>query len=166
MKNYFFILIILLFANTVFANDDMKFSRNFSDQLIKEKYSVANALQLTDEQMQQKEKILEESAIQLQKKMNELTQANLKLQTLKGSDASINEIQAQEKVISNLKNDILSIVDDENEKFKQILDRDQKAKLRMIQKLEKNSIKSYERQKKYRQNNPKMREFAPQFITQ
>ena len=58
------------------------------------------------------------------------------------------------------KKEIKAIVKNENKQFKKILDRQQRSKLKMIQKLQKKSINDLDNKKDYYKSNPKMRPFG------
>ena len=98
----------------------------------------------------------------LDEKFDALSEANIELKLLKAKNVSCDEINAQEKTINSLKKDINDLIAQENKEFKKILDRDQRAKLRMIQKLQRKAIKECAKKKDYYKKNPKMRQFAPQ----
>lgn len=142
------------------VNDEMKFYKNYAEQVKKERAAVSNALQLTEDQVQCKNELMRENTIILEQNYKKLYNETLKLNNLKSQKACNSEINAQEKVVTSIKKEIQAIVDNENKQFKKILDREQRAKLRMIQKLQKKSIEDLYNQKDYYKSNPKMRPFA------
>lgn len=143
----------------IFA-DDLKFNRNFADQVKKERAAVSNALGLTEEQAKCRVEMTRKNTVVLQEKFRTLYDENYKLKVLKAENAAKNAIKAQEDKINCIKKEIKAIVEQENKEFNKILDRDQRAKLRMIQKLQRKAMKESTKQKNYYKSNPKMRPFA------
>ena len=143
----------------IFA-DDLKFNRNFADQVKKERAAVSNALGLTEEQAKCRVEMTRKNTVVLQEKFRTLYDENYKLKVLKAENAAKNIIKAQEDKINCIKKEIKAIVEQENKEFNKILDRDQRAKLRMIQKLQRKAMKESTKQKNYYKSNPKMRPFA------
>ena len=143
----------------IFA-DDLKFNRNFADQVKKERAAVSNALGLTEEQAKCRVEMTRKNTVVLQEKFRTLYDENYKLKVLKAENAAKNAIKAQEDKINCIKKEIKAIVEQENKEFNKILDRDQRAKLRMIQKLQRKAMKESAKQKNYYKSNPKMRPFA------
>lgn len=144
---------------SIFA-DDLKFNRNFADQVKKERAAVSNALGLTEEQAKCRVEMTRKNTVVLQEKFRTLYDENYKLKVLKAENAAKNAIKAQEDKINCIKKEIKAIVEQENKEFNKILDRDQRAKLRMIQKLQRKAMKESAKQKNYYKSNPKMRPFA------
>ena len=141
-------------------NDDLKFYKNYAESVKKERAAVVNALQLTEEQVQKRNELMYENSILLEENYKKLYRETLKLNNLKTQKANSKEISSQEKNITCLKKEINSIVKNENKQFKKILDRDQRAKLKTIQKLQNKSIKDLNNPKDYYKSNPKMRPFG------
>ncbi len=142
------------------VNDDLKFYKNYAESVKKERATVVNALQLTDEQVQKRNELMCENTILLENNYKKLYQETLKLNNLKAQKANLKEISAQEKNVTCIKKEINTIVKNENKQFKKILDRQQRSKLRMIQKLQCKSIKDLDNKKDYYKSNPKMRPFG------
>ena len=143
----------------VFA-DDLKFNKNFADQVKKERAAVSNALGLSEEQAKLRVEMTKENTIILQEKFRNLCDENYKLKILKAENASKSTIKAQEENINCIKREIKAIIEKENKEFNKILDREQRAKLKMIQKLQRKAMKDSTKQKNYYKSNPKMRPFA------
>lgn len=141
-------------------DDDLRFYKNFADQVRKERSAVSNALQLTEEQAKCRVELIRENSVVLEEKFRKLYDENLKLKALKAENASKEVIREQEKNINCVKKEINAVVDKENKDFKKILDRQQRSKLSMIQKLQRKSIKAARHPKNYYKSNPKMRPFA------
>ena len=142
------------------VNDEMKFYKNYAESVKKERAAVSNALQLTEEQAQCRNELMRENTIILQEQYKKLYKETKTLNNLKTQKATLKEINTQEKVVNCTKKNIKEIVNNENKQFKKILDRDQRAKLRMIQKLQRKTIKDLDNQKDYYKSNPKMRPFG------
>lgn len=176
MKNFFVTLFVLYFTFNTFAfakvnydhdcqnnsqlRDEMQFYKNYAEQVKKERATVFNALLLSDEQIESKNKLSKEFSPLLEEKYKQLSMQIKKLNELKTQKASKKIINSQEKLVNSLKKDLQNIIDNENKQIKKILDKEQKAKLKMIQKLQKKSIKDLDKQKNYYKSNPKMRPFA------
>ncbi len=144
---------------SIFA-DDLKFNRNFADQVKKERAAVSNALGLTEEQAKFRVEMTRKNTVVLEEKFRMLYDENYKLKKLKAEKAAKNAIKVQEDKVNCIKRDIKAIVEEENKEFNKILDRQQRAKLRMIQKLQRKAMKESAKQKNYYKSNPKMRPFA------
>lgn len=143
----------------IFA-DDLKFNRNFADQVRKERAAVSNALGLTEEQAKCRVEMTRKTTAVLEEKFRVLYEENYKLKMLKLEKATKNEIEIQQNKVNCIKKEIKAIVEQENKEFNKILDRQQRAKLRMIQKLQRKAVKESSKQKNYYKSNPKMRPFA------
>lgn len=140
--------------------DDLKFNRNFADQVRKERAAVSNALGLSEEQVKIRVELTRKNSAVLEEKFRILYDENYKLKVLKAEKASKNDIKAQQEKVNNIKKEIKAIVEEENKEFNKILDRQQRSKLRMIQKLQRKAMKESGKEKNYYKSNPKMRPFA------
>lgn len=158
MKKIILVMTILFFASQCFADEIVPAGQSFAEQIQKERAAVANALQLTDEQAKCYMDIARKNQTVLNEKYRALYDESVKLKTMKAEKASKNSINSQIKNINCIKKEIKDIILSENKQIKKILDHDQRAKLRMIQKLERNSMK--ECQKDYHKHNPKLRQFG------
>lgn len=142
--------------------DDLKFNRNFADQVRKERAAVSNALGLSEEQVKIRVELTRKNSAVLEEKFRILYDENYKLKVLKAEKASKNDIKAQQEKVNNIKKEIKTVVEEENKEFNKILDRQQRSKLRMIQKLQRKAMKESGKEKNYYKSNPKMRPFAMQ----
>lgn len=140
--------------------DDLKFNRNFADQVRKERAAVSNALGLSEEQVKIRVELTRKNSAVLEEKFRILYDENYKLKVLKAEKASKNDIKAQQEKVNNIKKEIKAVVEEENKEFNKILDRQQRSKLRMIQKLQRKAMKESGKEKNYYKSNPKMRPFA------
>lgn len=145
---------------SVVLDDDLKFYKNFADQVKKERSAISNALQLSEEQAKCRVELIRENSAVLEEKFRTLYEENIKLKTLKAQNASREAIKAQQKNVNCVKKEIKAVIDKENKDFKKILDHEQRSKLNMILKLERKSVKSCQNPKNYYKSNPKMRPFA------
>lgn len=143
----------------IFA-DDLKFNRNFADQVRKERAAVSNALGLSEEQVKVRVEMTRKNTVILEEKFRNLYEENYKLKVLKAENAAKNTIKTQQEKINCIKKEIKAIVEQENKEFNKILDHQQRSKLRMIQKLQRKAMKESAKQKNYYKSNPKMRPFA------
>ncbi len=132
--------------------------RYLAEQIKKERLTISNALLLTDEQAKCRIELMRKNSIEIDNKIHQLYDETSKLKTLEVQGASNQDIHAQKETVKCVRKQIDTIIEDENKEFKKILDREQRAKLRMIQKLERKSVK--ECHKDYYKSNPKMRPFA------
>lgn len=140
--------------------DDLKFNRNFADQVRKERAAVSNALGLSEEQVKIRVELTRKNSAVLEEKFRILYDENYKLKVLKAEKASKNDIKAQQEKVNNIKKEIKAVVEEENKEFNKILDRQQRSKLRMIQKLQRKAMKESGKEKNYYKSNQKMRPFA------
>lgn len=134
------------------------------DEVRKERLAISNALQLTDQQAETRDKLVKQNSQILEEKFYNFHLENRDLILLKKENASKQVIQEQEQKIETLKSEIDKIVAQENKEYKKLLNRDQRAKLRMIRKLQRKSYSANKHQKDYKKLNPKMREFAPKRV--
>ena len=131
----------------------------------KERATVYNALNLTDDQIKLREDMLRENTPIYDKKFKELTKESFKVKALKGAGASDKEIARQKKIVKNTKKDIEKLLNEENKLFKKSLTREQRSKYSMIKKLEEKDYKEAAHQKDYYKSNPQMRPFGdPRFM--
>ncbi len=144
---------------SIFA-DDLKFNRNFADQVKKERAAVSNALGLTEEQAKFRVEMTRKNTVVLEEKFRTLYDENYKLKVLKTEKAAKNAIKVQQDKVNCIKKEIKAIVDQENKEFYKILDRQQRSKLKTIQKLQRKAMEESSKQKNYYKSNPKMRPFA------
>lgn len=142
------------------VNDELKFYKNYAESVKKERAAVSNALQLTEEQAQCRNELMRENTILLEQNYKKLYKETKQLNELKAQKASLKTINEQEKIVNCIKKEINAIVKNENKQFKKILDRQQRSKLKMIQKLQKKSINDLDNKKDYYKSNPKMRPFG------
>lgn len=136
-------------------------TRAYAEQIKKERATVYNALQLSDEQSAKYTDITLKANKELDEKYGLLDVANLELMILKSGETNSDAIKAQEKKIKQIKKDIKNIVENEEKELRKMLNHEQRVKLRMIKKLKRKDIKKLKHKKNYYKRNPKMREFAP-----
>ena len=129
--------------------DDLKFNRNFADQVRKERAAVSNALGLSEEQVKIRVELTRKNSAVLEEKFRILYDENYKLKVLKAEKASKNDIKAQQEKVNNIKKEIKAVVEEENKEFNKILDRQQRSKLRMMQKLQRKAMKESGKEKNY-----------------
>ncbi len=134
------------------------------DEMKKERLAISNALQLSDEQAQLRDELVKNTSQILNEKFCALYSEKTNLKLLKYENAPEQVIKEQEKKVDALCNEIGDIIRQENKDYKKILDHPQRSKLRMIEKLQRKTLKDAKKQKNYRKSNPKMREFAPKRI--
>ena len=118
----------------------------------RQRVTIYNALNLTQEQIEKKESLLTDNDCLLQEKFDDLFNQTYRMNTLKDSNATESEITAQKKVINCIKKDIKTITQKEDKQFKKILTRDQRAKYSMIKHLER--LDEKRENKDYYKSNP------------
>lgn len=179
MKKLIIILsCIVLSVNSTQAKENFKYrkmapisaiqSQNYNkpylemrDEMRKERWAISNALQLTDEQAKLRDELVKNTSQVLNEKFYNLYLEKTNLKLLKYENASEKVIKAQEDKVEDLYNEIGDIIKQENKDYKKILDHPQRSKLRMIEKLQRKTLKDSKKQKNYKKYNPKIREFAP-----
>ncbi len=158
-------------SNSKSCNSDLQFKKEdypqealrykkYIMQLQMDRATVYNALNLTDEQIQLKEKLVNENAPIYEEKFDQLIKESLKLKVLEEANASSSDIKSQKKVIKKIKKEIEKIVEKENKTFTKSLTSLQRTKYNLIKKLEKNDYKQAEHRKDYYKSNPQMRPFG------
>ena len=137
-----------------------KLYRDFVNNIKRERATVYNALNLTDEQVEIREKTVKENAPVYEEKFERLMKESFRLKSLKDANASDKDIRKQEKVVKNIKKEIQDTLDKENKDFKKCLTREQRSKYAMIKKLERKDYKESCHKKDLYKNNPQMRYFG------
>lgn len=134
--------------------------KQYMNQIQQERATVYNALNLTDEQIQEREDILMKNNSIYEQKFDELIKESFKLRALKSAGACEKEIIKQRNAVRSVKKSIEKTLICENKEFKKSLTREQRSKYAMIKKLERNDFKRAGHQKDYYKSNPQMREFG------
>lgn len=134
-------------------------TRVYAEQIKKERATVYNALQLSDEQLAKYTDITLKANKELDEKFDLLDVAKLELMVLKSGETNSDGIKAQERQVKQLKKDIKNVIENEEKELRKMLNHEQRVKLRMIKKLKRKDMKK--RDKNYYKSNPKLREFAP-----
>jgi len=134
--------------------------KQYMEQIQQERATVYNALNLTDEQIQERENILMHNNAIYEQKFDELIKESFKLKALKSACACNKEILNQRKIVRDIKKSIEKTLICENKDFKKSLTREQRSKYAMIKKLERRDFKRAAHQKNYYKSNPQMRSFG------
>lgn len=137
----------------------MRYKR-FITAVQRERATIYNALNLTDEQIQKREEIMKENDPIYEQKFDCLIKESFKLKALKSANASEREIYKQRQVVKDIKKDIEKLLDCENKTFQKSLTRLQRSKYKEIKKLECHDFKRAAHQKDYYKSNPQMRPFG------
>jgi len=140
-------------------NSAMDYKR-YMNRLQSERQTVYNALNLSDEQIQMHEQMMEEKAPFYEQKFNELVKESYKLKSLECASAPDNEINCQKRLVKKIKDSIEKSLDKDNKAFRKCLTQQQRAKYSMIKKLERDDYKKAAHQKDYYKSNPQMRCFG------
>jgi len=134
--------------------------RKYVNKVRNNRATVYNALNLSDEQIKVHEKLIEGDAYLFDEKFDKLIKESYKVKALKKANALDKDINAQKKVVQQLKDDINDLLEQEEKEFKKCLTRQQRSKYAMIKKLERKSYKESQHEKDYYKNNPQMRPFG------
>lgn len=151
-------------VTTIHNNIYDKSFTDLRDEMKKERLAISNALQLSEEQAKLRDDLVKNTSQILNDKFHNLYLEKTNLKMLKYENAPAQAIKEQEKKVDALCNEIGDIIKQENKDYKKILDHPQRSKLRMIEKLQRKTLKDAKKQKDYKKYNPKMREFAPKRI--
>lgn len=139
--------------------------KGYVHRVQKNRATVYNALNLTDDQVKLREDMVRENTPIYNKKFGQLTKESYKVKALKAAGASDKEIARQKKVVKNTKKDIDKLLKEENKQYKKSLTREQRSKYSMIKKLEEKDYKEAAHEKDYYKSNPKMVPFGdPRFM--
>ena len=131
--------------------------KKYIKHIQQDRATVYNALNLSDEQIQKREDLMNENNPVYEQKFDCLMKESFKLQAIENAGATDKEINAQKKVISSIKKSIERTLSKENKAFRKCLNGQQKAKYSMIKKLERQDYKKDLKQKDYYKSNPQMR---------
>lgn len=134
--------------------------KNYIKQLQQDRAVVYNALNLTDEQIQLREELIQEYSPYYDQKLDELLKESFRLQALECANADRSEINCHKKNIKNIKKDIEKCVKQENKKFKKSLTSLQRSKYNLIKHLENKDYKREKHSKDYYKSNPQMVPFG------
>ena len=134
--------------------------KKYIKHIQQDRATVYNALNLSDEQIQKREDLMNENNPIYEQKFDCLMKESFKLQAIENAGATDKEINAQKKVISSIKKSIERTLSKENKAFRKCLNGQQKAKYSMIKKLERQDYKKDLKQKDYYKSNPQMRPFG------
>lgn len=132
----------------------------FVNKIKRERATVYNALNLTDEQIKSREELVQKNTPFYEEKFEQLMKESFRLKALKDASATSKEINNQEKTVKNIKKDIENALEKENKEFRKCLNREQRSKYSMIKKLERKDYKESCRQKDLYKKNPQMRPFG------
>lgn len=167
MRKIFVIFLIIFCINSVvFAKDDI-YSDDYLQEcqnymIRKERFNALyyNALQLTPEQIDKYEDIIECNKDSYQEKLNEITKEVQFYNTMKECGFTHSELVRQKQVIKQLKKELLQVSRQENKALKKILTRQQRTEYNMIKHLERHDLRKNLHQKDYHKLNPKMSVFG------
>lgn len=145
--------------STNYPKDSANYKK-YIKHIQQDRATVYNALNLSDEQIQKREDLMNENNPIYEQKFDCLMKESFKLQAIENAGAPEKEITSQKKVISSIKKDIENTLKKENKTFRRCLNGQQKAKYSMIKKLERRDYKRDLKQKDYYKSNPQMRPFG------
>lgn len=150
----------------VFAKSEIyseEYLQKCHDYLIRKEHFNAinyNALQLTPEQIDKYEDIIECDKNSYKEKLNQITKEVQKYNVMKDCDLSKEEIKKQKKIIKNIHKELSKISHSEDKKLKKIFTREQRKTYNMVKHLERHDLKTDMYQKNYQKLNPKMSTFG------
>lgn len=134
--------------------------KSYINKIKRERATVYNALNLTDEQIKSTEELVKENTSVYEEKFDRLMKESFRLKALKEANATRKEISKQEKTVHNIKNEIEDTLEKETKEFKKCLTREQRSKYSMIRKLERKDYKESFHKKDLYKKNPHMRPFG------
>ena len=134
--------------------------KKYVKQLQEERAVIYNALNLSDEQIQKREELIKQNALFYEEKFQSLMKESFKLRALKSANVAEPEIIRQRRIVNNIKAEISKMLEDEDKCFKKSLNRQQRSKYSLINKLEQNDFRRQKHQKDYYKSNPQMVPFG------
>lgn len=134
--------------------------KKYVKQLQEERAVIYNALNLSDEQIQKREELIKQNASFYEEKFQSLMKESFKLRALKSANVAEPEIIRQRRIVNNIKAEISKMLEDEDKCFKKSLNRQQRSKYSLINKLEQNDFRRQKHQKDYYKSNPQMVPFG------
>ena len=133
---------------------------NYIRRIQRQRATLYNALDLSDEQIKTNEDMIKENAPKYEKLFEELNKETLKLKALKEANSSEKEILAQKKTVKNIQKNIETLLNSENKNLKKTLTHEQCSKYSIIRKLSRNDYKKSLHPKNLYKSNPKMTPFG------
>ncbi|MGN0031887.1 MAG: hypothetical protein ACI37Q_08040 [Candidatus Gastranaerophilaceae bacterium] len=122
---------------------------------------IDNALNLSDEQIKVRKKILEQNDTCIEEKIFDIEQECARLSAMEKANVSNIEIHKQRKIVQNRQKQIEDLLHKENKEFSKYLTKEQRAKLYNIENLARHDYKkSCKKHKDYYKTNPQMQKFG------
>lgn len=134
--------------------------KKYVKQLQEERAVIYNALNLSDEQIQKREELIKQNASFYEEKFQSLMKESFKLRALKSANVAEPEIIRQRRIVNNIKAEISKMLENEDKCFKKSLNRQQRSKYSLINKLGRDDFKRQKHQKDYYKSNPQMVPFG------
>lgn len=144
----------------IYAPQEALRYKKYIKQLQEERAVIYNALNLSDEQIQKREELIKQNASFYEEKFQSLMKESFKLKALKSANVAEPEIIRQRRIVNNIKAEISKMLEDEDKCFKKSLNRQQRSKYSLINKLEQNDFRRQKHQKDYYKSNPQMVPFG------
>ena len=119
---------------------------------------VYNALNLSEEQSAQKEKLFLENNAFYDEEFDKLLAECYTLKAMKEANCPEKDIKAQTKIVNSIKKNIDNRLKAEDKEFKKVLDRNQRTKYSLIKHLER--MESNRTEKDYHKSNPQLMYFG------
>lgn len=165
MKNLILIstIIIMLTSNCVNAECVCPKQTKCIDlinTMYNERAALYNVLNLSADQQKCKDVIDLKRHEELNIQLKKYEQEKFVLAKLNEHEASSGAIKQQEKVVKNIEKCMQDITKKYDKEFKSILNSEQRAKLRTIRKMEKNTVKYCQKNKAFYKQDPNLRPFG------
>jgi len=162
MKKFLFILIVMMFANPIFAQNCANCQKctDLMDFMYDRRATMYNVLNLSPDQQKCKDTMDMQYLKEVGDKFEKYEQEKYVLKNLKKHNASKSAIRKQEKVVKNLEKSMENLNDKYTKEFKTILDSEQKSKLNTISKMQKKELKYCRHNKAFYKRDSKLRPFG------
>lgn len=130
------------------------------NRIRKDRNTIYNVLNLTPAQICKTREIEKERFEEITPLVDELMLNKKKLRELKAQDASNKDIWCAERNIDRLSKQIKRISEKHDKRFEKILNREQRSKYNMVQKLRMEDLKKYNKIEKYGRKQSDLRPFG------
>lgn len=160
MKKLFAILVLILVSNNAYSACETTKCTDIMSKMYDSRATIANVLNLTDDQKKCKETIDEKFQKDSAAKFDKYEQEKYVYNNMKKHSASDSALAKQQKVIDDAKKEILQLNDNYDKEFKSILNSYQKSKLKTIRKMEKKMLNLCKSQKPLYEQDENLKPFG------
>lgn len=165
MKNLILISTIVLMFTVNSANAECVCPKqtkciDLISTMYNERAALYNVLNLSEDQQKCKDVIDMKRHEELSVQLKKYEQEKFVLARLNEHEISCNALKQQEKVVKSIEKCMQDITKKYDKEFKSILNSEQRAKLRTIRKMEKNTVKHCQKNKAFYKQDPNLRPFG------